>query len=93
MIKDFIINGYRGLRGLTLEELNKINIFVGPNNCGKTSILEAIILSGLFDDVDLLEIQNIIRRSADSYLVAVFPLFKTHEKFILFLLILPIIMI
>ena len=33
MIKDFIINGYRGLRGLTLEELNKINIFVGPNNC------------------------------------------------------------
>lgn len=47
MIEDFIINGYRGLRGLTLEELNKINIFVGPNNCGKTSILEAIILSGL----------------------------------------------
>ena len=54
MIRDFIINGYRGLHGLRLEELNKINVFVGPNNCGKTSILEAIILSGLFDDVDLL---------------------------------------
>ncbi|MEY8338823.1 AAA family ATPase [Lachnospiraceae bacterium 62-35] len=54
MIKDFIIGNYRGLQNLALEHLNKINIFVGPNNCGKTSILEAVILSGLFDDVDLL---------------------------------------
>lgn len=61
MIKDFIINSYRGLQNLTLKDLNKINIFVGPNNCGKTSILEAIILSGLFDDVDLL-IDTLISR-------------------------------
>lgn len=54
MIKDFIVGCYRGLQNLTLKDLNQINIFVGPNNCGKTSILEAIILSGLFDDVDLL---------------------------------------
>lgn len=54
MINDFMINNYRGLQNLTLKDLNKINVFVGPNNCGKTSILEAIILSGLFDDVDLL---------------------------------------
>lgn len=37
-----------------LDDLKKVNIFVGPNNCGKTSILEAIILSGLFDDLGLL---------------------------------------
>ena len=49
-----MVNSYRGIESLNLEGLNKINIFVGPNNCGKTSILEAIILSGLFDDVDLL---------------------------------------
>lgn len=54
MIRDFFIGNYRGLEGLALKDLNKINIFVGPNNCGKTSVLEAIILSGLFDDVDLL---------------------------------------
>lgn len=54
MLKNFIINHYRGLQDLSLKDLNKINVFVGPNNCGKTSILEAIILSGLFDDVDLL---------------------------------------
>ena len=39
MIKDFIINDYRGLQNLTLKDLNKINVFVGPNNCGKTSII------------------------------------------------------
>ncbi|MCI9389837.1 MAG: AAA family ATPase [Lachnospiraceae bacterium] len=54
MIRDFHIGSYRGLEKLSLENLNKINVFVGPNNCGKTSILESIILSGLFDDVDLL---------------------------------------
>lgn len=54
MIRDFTINSYRGLQKLALKDLNKINVFVGPNNCGKTSILEAVILSGLFDDVDLL---------------------------------------
>ena len=54
MLKDFMVGRYRGLRNLSLKDLNQINIFVGPNNCGKTSILEAIILSGLFDDVDLL---------------------------------------
>lgn len=75
MIKDFIINGYRGLGGLTLEELNKINIFVGPNNCGKTSILEAIILSGLFDDVDLL-VDTLISRYhgfSPEYFESIFP--------------------
>ena len=54
MIREFIINSYRGLNRLELKYLNKINVFAGPNNCGKTSILEAVILSGLFDDVDLL---------------------------------------
>lgn len=53
MLKDFFVDSYRGLQELSLENLNRINVLVGPNNCGKTSILEAIILSGLFDDTDL----------------------------------------
>lgn len=76
MIKDFMINGYRGIQGLTLEELNKINIFVGPNNCGKTSILEAIILSGLFDDVDLL-VDTLVSRYhgfSPEYFESIFPI-------------------
>ena len=54
MLNEFGVGGYRGLKDLELDDLKKVNIFVGPNNCGKTSILEAIILSGLFDDLELL---------------------------------------
>jgi hypothetical protein len=35
------INGFRGLRALSLEGLGRINILVGGNNSGKTSVLEA----------------------------------------------------
>ena len=54
MLNDFKIGSYRGLKELEINELKKVNVFVGPNNCGKTSILEAIILSGLFDNAELL---------------------------------------
>ena len=54
MLNYFYVGAYRGLENLELNDLKKVNIFVGPNNCGKTSILETIILSSLFDNVELL---------------------------------------
>jgi len=36
------IDGFRGLRSLNLEGLGRVNILVGQNNCGKTSVLEAL---------------------------------------------------
>lgn len=36
------IDGFRGLRQLTLEQLGPVNVLVGGNNSGKTSVLEAI---------------------------------------------------
>ena len=38
------VEGYRGLGDLTLENLGRINLIVGMNNAGKTSLLEAIYL-------------------------------------------------
>ncbi len=35
---------YRGLSGLKLEGIGRINLFVGENNAGKTSVLEALAL-------------------------------------------------
>lgn len=35
---------FRGLRSLKLDSLGKINVFLGENNVGKTSILESIFL-------------------------------------------------
>lgn len=41
-IDDFIIHRFRGLRDLKIEKLGQINLFVGNNNSGKTSVLEAL---------------------------------------------------
>lgn len=42
MIRNLTINNFRGLRHLEISGLGRINLFVGTNNCGKTSVLEAI---------------------------------------------------
>lgn len=36
------IEGFRALREVELDELRQVNLFVGPNNAKKTSILEAL---------------------------------------------------
>ena len=41
-ISDFTIQGFRGLRDLKIKKLGQINLFVGNNNSGKTSVLEAL---------------------------------------------------
>lgn len=76
MVREFTIGAYRGIENLQLNDLRDINIFVGPNNCGKTSILEAIILSGLFDDVDLLVDALVSRYHGFSteYFESLFPI-------------------
>jgi AAA15 family ATPase/GTPase len=41
MLNSISINGYRKLNNLCLDNLKKFNLIVGPNNTGKSSILEA----------------------------------------------------
>ncbi len=38
------IDRYRGIKALKIDELKGVNLVVGDNNCGKTSVLEAIQL-------------------------------------------------
>ena len=46
--KDITIDNFRGIDHLEVKEFAPINVFVGGNNIGKTSILEAIfLLSGM----------------------------------------------
>jgi AAA15 family ATPase/GTPase len=42
VIQNLQINSFRGLKGLNLSDLGWVNILVGKNNSGKTTILEAI---------------------------------------------------
>lgn len=44
MIENIKINNFRGIKELTIENLGQINIILGKNNCGKTSLLDAILL-------------------------------------------------
>lgn len=41
-IKELNIKSFRGIKNLSLKELNNINIITGDNNCGKTSVLEVL---------------------------------------------------
>jgi AAA domain, putative AbiEii toxin, Type IV TA system len=41
-LKDLRIDAYRALRGVELSGFGRVNLLVGGNNAGKTSILEAI---------------------------------------------------
>lgn len=45
------IESYKGIDNLNLRNLNKINIFAGLNNSGKTSLLEAVYLLSLQNDI------------------------------------------
>ena len=38
------LDGYRGFKSYALKDLARVNLLVGKNNCGKTSVLEAISL-------------------------------------------------
>jgi energy-coupling factor transporter ATP-binding protein EcfA2 len=40
------LNQHKGLKGATLLELGKINVLCGPNNSGKTTILECLAQKG-----------------------------------------------
>ncbi|HEX4420405.1 MAG TPA: AAA family ATPase [Kofleriaceae bacterium] len=42
MLRNLRISGFRGLRELSMTGLGRVNLFVGTNNCGKTTVLEAI---------------------------------------------------
>ena len=44
MITKFDISHFRGIRHLTIDSIKQLNVFLGYNNCGKSSVLEALYL-------------------------------------------------
>lgn len=49
---DLNIRGYRKISGLNIGKLRRINLFVGENNSGKTSLLEAVYLLAQLNDLN-----------------------------------------
>ncbi|EGH70925.1 ATP-binding protein [Pseudomonas syringae] len=53
------IDSYKQITNLEINKLSKINLFAGVNNCGKTTLLEAIYLLARQNDFDgLLEVMR-----------------------------------
>lgn len=44
MIENINIKGLRGISDIEINSLGQINLFVGKNNCGKSTILESVFL-------------------------------------------------
>lgn len=44
MIESIDIKNFRGIHNCKIEKLSQVNLFFGKNNCGKSSLLEALFL-------------------------------------------------
>jgi len=44
MYKDIAIRRFRGISDLRIEDFRRVNLFVGKNSCGKSTILESLFL-------------------------------------------------
>jgi predicted ATP-dependent endonuclease of OLD family len=64
-LESFSIDGFRGLRKLELNDFGHVNIFLGGNNSGKTSVLEA--LSVVCNPFDLFAWVYMIRSRANAF--------------------------
>lgn len=51
MLEQFTVENFKCFEKLTLDDLGHINIFVGKNNTGKTSLLQALALNGFITDL------------------------------------------
>ncbi len=60
-IEKLYIDSFRGIRDLNLQKLSPINLVVGNNNSGKTSMLEAIELLRFYDS-GLINVLQIARQ-------------------------------
>ena len=61
MLKSLRIQNFRGVRDLQVGELDRINIFAGRNNAGKSTLLEAVFLLGGAGDAKLALNTHIVR--------------------------------
>ena len=66
MLRSLEIRNYRNLRHLTIEKLGRVNLLVGKNNTGKTSVLEAVAIYASKQD-EISTIKLLLQRRGEFY--------------------------
>jgi len=61
MFNNITINNFRGIKTLTIEDFGRVNLLVGENNIGKTTVLEAIYIATNINNPSLILQTNAIR--------------------------------
>lgn len=46
MIREVAIDNFKGIKHCEIKDLAKVNLFIGKNGCGKSSIMESIYFTG-----------------------------------------------
>lgn len=58
MFTDLRIKNFRLFDDLKIDELRRVNLFVGKNNAGKTAVLEAVVMAAAGDQLDVLRMNS-----------------------------------
>ena len=70
MIEQLEIKNFRGFSEYKIEDIGQVNLLVGTNNCGKTSILEAVHLlktkGNLYDIFSLLAQRGELKNESET---------------------------
>ena len=78
--KNIEINNFRGIDHLKIEDFSRVNIFLGQNSSGKSSILECLLLMVGMSNPDLPQTINSIRsRSYHSSLLDLGYMFHNYD--------------
>lgn len=87
MVKSIKIEWLRGIRECILEDFGRFNIFLGHNNCGKTTVLEAVYLflgnDNIIGNVNINKLRQLIVDSDEKYKLNFYNL-DTEQSIILF---------
>ena len=60
-IKNISIKNFRGIDSLTMDDFSRVNVFLGQNNSGKTTMLEAIAMLMSMSNPDVPQAINAVR--------------------------------
>ena len=64
--KNIQINNFRGIDHLEIDDFSRVNVFLGQNGSGKTSVLEAILILAGMSNPGLPQSVNILRSRGTS---------------------------